>query len=240
MALLGLCEEKRFSGQLVVDAGELQATLPLRGGELDPTAAAPYLDRLCELTVGRFELRPAAVEFDELMPATVASAPAAPAGRLSAITVRGRRLEIQTELVAGETPTVVSVVLADAQPVSKLRRAVARDADVAAIQAAIDAQHAEAEASTHDRISAIRHRWQHGPAAESPSERSRAAEPSEPGPPETAGALFDEGFDVSRRGEWSRALACWERALELEPDNRTLLVNIEVARKKIAAIRGAS
>ncbi len=233
--ILQFCEAKRFTGELAVESDGLRVTLPVRGGELDPDAASQWIDRLWELGEGSFTLRATTPDFSGLVavPRPSEGLPTGPCGRLSTVLVRGRRLNIETEYVGGDAPAVVSLVLAGSDPVAKFRKRVPTDADAAALQSLIDAHHAEAEAATHDRVSALRHQWQHGAAPAGARALEGLGEPQPEAAPDV-GALFDEGFERSRKGDWAGALACWERALAVDPTNRTLSINVEVARKKLA------
>ncbi len=242
MRLLQFCETKRFTGALLIESDDVRVSLKVLGGELDPVGASAWIDKLWDLTRGTFVLRSASVDFGELNPSAGGRPHSAPSSRLSAVAVRGRSLQITTEVVAGDTPTVVSLVLAGKEPVAKFRKRVPPEADAAAIQSLIDAQHQEAEAATHDRVSALRHQSQHGSAPvgvtvvdvpEPPPGGLATARVDAPLGEAEVSALFDEGFERSRRGEWAEALVCWERALRSDPDNRTLAINVDVAKKKL-------
>ncbi len=221
--LVAFCEAKHFTGVIRVRSDEVQVTLPVRGGEVDPELGAQWIDRLCTLEKGTFELRPEAFAFDELGAGPASS----PAGRVTSVVVKGRPLQIETQLLGDERPTIVSVVMAGGEVVAKSKRVV-DSLRPSELQAEIDAHHGETVAATRDRVSALRHRLQHG--AE-PKERASAP----PAQPVTVAALFDEGLDCSRRGDWRAALAAWERALALEPSNKSLSINVAVARKKLSS-----
>ncbi len=239
-ALLELCEAKRFSGELLLRSPELEheLTIPVHGGTLDEGVIAPQLDRLCALQSGSFVLRASTFGLERLD--AQEREREAPTGRLSSLQVNGRTLEVQTELVSDDVPMVVSLVLVGGEPVAKIRRRAPLELDGAALQALIDAQHAESEATMQDRISAMRHRLQHGPATSTEAEPSRrdAPEPEPPSADEIAARVsqfLDEGLDRSRVGDWDGALDCWERAMLLDPENRTLAANVHVAQRKLRA-----
>lgn len=250
--LLEFCEQKRFTGTLTVDLGAAQLTLRVHGGELDRSVPSAVIDQLWDLASGAFLLESAAPSFDELE----ARRPVrAPTGRLSTIPVKGRTIQIETELARGDTPTIVSLVLAGSDTVSKIRKPIPPESDPVTVQALINEQHEEAIASLNDRISTLRHRRNRDsmpspsterspqiapppPASDAQSEpaaNSSSPEPvlEEPGTDDVS-LLFDEGFEHSRGGDWQKALACWEEALALEPSNRTLRINVEVARRKLS------
>jgi DNA-binding response OmpR family regulator len=248
VSLLQFCEAKALTGELEIEAEGLRVSLPLRAGVVDYRAAEPWLDRLCGLAEGTYALRSAPLDFAELEHADARRPPdSGPSGRISTIRVRDRLLHVETELVHGDAPTIVSLILAGDQPVAKVRRRVPEDAELSELQGLIDAQHEEVEASTHDRVSAARQKLEATPAGASPTGRAASGPPArEAAPePETSGpsstdaarssALFDDGFDRFRRRDFAGALACWELALELNPTSRTLAINVDVARKKLEA-----
>jgi len=222
--LVAFCESKHFTGVISVRSADVHVTLPVRGGAVDPELGAQWIDRLCTLDSGTFELRTEAIAFDELGAGPASS----PAGRVTSVVVKGRPLQIETQLLGDERPTIVSVVLAGGEVVAKSKRP-ADDVPRVALQAEIDAHHEETVAATRDRVSALRHRLQHG------SEPSENEPEKPPEAPVSVAALFDEGLDCSRRGDWAGALAAWERALALEPSNKSLSINVAVARKKLSS-----
>lgn len=231
--LLGFCEGQHFTGTLAVrgPAG-VDVCLTVRGGHVDPTEGAEWIDRLCALDEGTFELRPSALSLDDLAPPSSQR----PVGRVSAVRVRGRSLEVQTELLDGAPPTVVSVVLAGAEVVAKTKRPIDAQARGPLLQRHVDALHEETLAAMYDRVTALRH--QHaGPPGDAtvtprPSPATTPARAADATPPVDVARLFDDGLDRSRRGDWSGALACWEQALAVDPDNKALAINVKVARRK--------
>ena len=50
--------------------------------------------------------------------------------------------------------------------------------------------------------------------------------------PRAVSTLIDEGFDALRAGDHEGAERCWRAALELDPDNRLLQLNLQ----KLAAL----
>jgi DNA-binding response OmpR family regulator len=263
-SLLQFCETKRFTGELAIEVAGESLVLSITAGELDASANVDSIDTLWDLTEGRFVLRSTTTDFAGLPRGFEQEAPPSERpGRLSSVVVRGRRLQIETEVVDGDELMLVTLVLAGQDPVAKTKQRVARDTDLATLRGLVDAQHEAAEAATHDRVAALRHRIQHGPAPQSGLE-STGAKASEMAPraeaaprslsstspssrvtgnleaetPTLVAALFEEGYEHSREGNWQGALQCWERALVAEPSNRTLALNVEVARKKLRSQQG--
>jgi predicted TPR repeat methyltransferase len=54
--------------------------------------------------------------------------------------------------------------------------------------------------------------------------------------PRAVSTLIDEGFDALRAFDREGAERCWRAALELDPDNRLLQLNLQ----KLAALSGKS
>ncbi|MFO0554102.1 MAG: response regulator [Polyangiaceae bacterium] len=230
--LLQFCEDKHFTGTLTVDAPTLKTTIRLEGGELDPDLTASQIDEIWELEAGEFLLESVAPRYDELAPSSRSTQLV---GRLSTVPVRGQTLEVETTFTAHKTPTVVTVVLARNEPISKTRKSLDADADPATIQSAIDEQHDQAIASLYDRISTLRQANQPSPSSTrppSPLDTSALVETVADPTPDVE-TLFDQGFEHARAGDWEKALAVWERGLAVDPSHRTLAVNVQVARRKL-------
>lgn len=66
-------------------------------------------------------------------------------------------------------------------------------------------------------------------ADEVPSQVEIADEPEE----DAAARAFDEGFNACKRGDLQDALLAWNRACELDPDNRTYRSNLKILRKRL-------
>ncbi|MBX7193699.1 MAG: response regulator [Sandaracinaceae bacterium] len=253
--LLRFCEVRRFTGEIVIESPTLTTKVAVHGGELDD-GAADVLDALLALEAGTFELRAGTVDFAELGTSPIAQS--WPSGRVSSVMVEGKLVRIETEALAGTPPILVSVATRQGQPVAKQKRFAPEAADAARLQTMLDALHEEACAAIQDRIAAARVRRQdgtpleHAVAAASSASQALApvvaSEPPKvvhvPHPPPTpspeeaaneAGLLFDEGLDHARNGAWAKALSLWEQALELQPDNRMLIANLEIARRKTQA-----
>jgi Flp pilus assembly protein TadD len=47
--------------------------------------------------------------------------------------------------------------------------------------------------------------------------------------------LFDEGYEQYRAGQLAEAIATWQEAQRLSPDNATIRVNLEIASAKLSA-----
>jgi predicted TPR repeat methyltransferase len=49
--------------------------------------------------------------------------------------------------------------------------------------------------------------------------------------------LFEQGVDHSLSGNLEAAVGAWEKALEIDPENKTIEVNLQIIRKKLARSR---
>ena len=71
--------------------------------------------------------------------------------------------------------------------------------------------------------------WGHGKGRKSDEEQAWWGSSTEPRA--EAAAKFDEGLALIRDGQKAEALAAWERAVELNPENRRYQSNLRLLRK---------
>lgn len=227
------CELQRLTGELELVSGPFRAAIPFRGGtvvdggELDGETIA----RAFELRGGTFTIRAQPVDFGELAAAArpPEDAPLDPAsrppGRLSAVTVGDRRVQLQTEYVTAPSPMVVSVALREGRTLLKRSaRAVGAREAVARL---VEAQHAELEREVRQKLAEL--------AAARASDAGAPGSPSAAGPSQALVPLFERGLNAFLSGDLAGALAAWEEASALDPDHATLQVNLAVVRRKLAA-----
>ena len=48
--------------------------------------------------------------------------------------------------------------------------------------------------------------------------------------------LFEEGWESYCKGEHARALALWEEAQQINPDDKTIETNLKIVRNKLASL----
>lgn len=227
LKVLQFCERNAITGELEVRSGEFGATFPLADGLPAARAEADeLLARAFDLAEGSFVIRSRSTDFGWLgwggtaSPSPAAGQPAGrPAGRLSAVEVGGRSLQVQTEVI-GER--VVSVVMRDGRTLLKRATPRAAGGEVLTLEEQIAAQHRAVEAEVRERIDSRGHR----PADEASASRQNFYE------------LVDMGFAAYRSGEIERAIELWSRAQRLVPEDPTLEVNLAVARRKLGLSTG--
>jgi hypothetical protein len=146
--------------------------------------------------------------------------------QLSTVAVNGHPLAIETRLVRGPSPAIVTIVKAGEREVVRKSLSVSPELDAPAIEQLRMRMHSEAESAMRDKVSSLRYQQQ--------KERTTGTQPALPELPSLQ-ALFDEGVDHALNARWSHALSCWERALAQDPDNAALRCNVEVARRKLAS-----
>jgi DNA-binding response OmpR family regulator len=142
--------------------------------------------------------------------------------RLSRVLVNGHELVIETRFVPAPKPEIQTCVLAGERKVMCTSLPVPAELDSAEVDVIGLRAHARAEAEMRDRVTALRE--QHQRAREGVFAKQDDVQ-----------RLFDEGIGHALHAQWRDALACWERALELDPANAALRCNVEVARRKLDA-----
>jgi hypothetical protein len=151
-------------------------------------------------------------------------------GRLSAVTVGRRTIQLQTEFTTTPHPAVVSVAVLDGRTVLK-RSTEAASPEREARQRQVESLHAALEAEVRERLRAGERRVE-VPAAGAPGAEPAAAEAG-PDAPRRRDALIEQGLAAFLAGEHRAALATWEAAAALDPAHRSLQVNLGVVRRKL-------
>jgi len=172
------CEAQGFSGHVEVVVDGRKEAVAFRGGQLDLPGAqrAEVLDRLFGVQRGFFLVRPAAARLERAPADGAAVAGAQPTRRRSSIPAGGRWARLETEVVGGARPAVVSVAVLEGRTVFKRSSAV-RSGDEAERVRQVEAQHVEVEAELALRLGGL-------------AASSQAAEPAGPeGDPPGATAL---------------------------------------------------
>ncbi|MBX7196625.1 MAG: response regulator [Sandaracinaceae bacterium] len=144
--------------------------------------------------------------------------------RLSTVAVNGRPLSIETRLVREPALAIVTVVRAGEREVVRRQTAVAADTDPASLDRLRARAHAEAESLMRDKVSSLRYQQLQDRSA--PAVEAATSKPD-------VQQLFDQGVGHALDARWADALAAWERALALSPDDAALQCNVEVARRKL-------
>ncbi|HEX7601479.1 MAG TPA: response regulator [Polyangiaceae bacterium] len=218
--LLRFCETQGLTGFVDFFIGDTLRSLRFKAGQMDDPAAEETLGHLTDLDAAPFVVHSAAVDFAELGSPKRRSVPPGPEramGRVSSVRLNKKVFLIQTELAGDPPQFMVSVVLVDGRTAWKHSELVAADLAPSAISESIDRVHEHIEKKLTDHMA-----------------EKLLGHAGHPGRRQEFHALFDEGFDQFRARDFAAAIRCWERALELEPGNAALLVNLKIARQKIA------
>ncbi len=216
--ILQFVETKGIFGTLEVEAPEGTVRLRLRAGEVDE-ADMERLDRVFDASSGRFSIHVDPVDFAGIAEAA-APAPGPvlrekPMGQLSGVHVLGKLFQVQTEFTERPAPAYTTVVMVDGRTVAKKSTPADLSLSRSAMEEAMAAQHRAMEAEI----------------------RRKTALPEPSGEPESPmqrySRLLDEGYEHLREKRYESALAAWQEAARLDPENRTLQLNLEILRKKM-------
>jgi len=150
------CEAQGFSGHVEVVVDGRKEAVAFRGGRLDLPGAqkAAVLDRLFGVQRGFFLVRPGGTGPERAPGDGAAAAGVRPAGRRSSIPAGERWARLETVVVGGARPTVVSVAVLAGRTVFKRSSAV-RPGDEAERARQVEAQHAEVEAELALRLGGL-------------------------------------------------------------------------------------
>lgn len=243
MRVLRFCESRGLTGELRVETDGRRVELGLVSGEL-VDADLEKLDSVFSASTGTFSIFVAPMDFGELADAALPATPAPalvekPMGQLSGVRLADRRLfQLQTELTMLPAPAITTIVVLDGRTVHKKSTPADPTLPRAALEDAISRQHQDIEQTLRRRsmpeLPAITDRdpdeAQTLAVAPDPVEAAPAEDPAA-----TLSRLLDEGYDHLREHHYPEALATWERALSLDPENKTLRLNLEILRKKMTA-----
>ena len=225
--LLQFCEQQGLTGDVEIDADALKARIPFRAGQIAPGEAGADDDvaKAVDLVQGTFTVRSAPVDFSGLADAAVrttrppAAAPASTSvmGRLSGVKANNRLFQVQTEFRGQPEPVVVTVVILDGRTVLKRVSPPLPGRTREEWERAIQEQHAAVEGEVESKVQALQ-------------EKGATVEPRR----KTAASLVEEGLARYLEKDYAGALVHWEEAHKMDPDNKSLAVNLQVARKKVA------
>ncbi len=223
------CEQQGLTGDVTFTDGEWDLVVPFKAGafELDRLDDAEgVLDRLYNLKKGRFTIRVGAIDFstltagappEEAPTANIRTDSAVPMGRLSGVRVGKRLFQIQTELAGYPQNQIVTVVILDGNTVLKRSIPVGESDNREKLEMMIKQLHQVVEAEVHQKVEDL----------------VKAKNPESGSNSETFHALFDEGFEAFRKGDFEKAEKIWLKARSLKPDDPTLGINLNIVRSKI-------
>lgn len=227
--LLQFCETRGLTGEVAVQSGSFATTVHFQGGELvydERTEAA--LEQLIDLNGGTFRIHALPVTFGDIeFASAVAPAAASPApareslamGQLSGVKAGSRTFQIQTELVSHPEARVVTIVILDGRTVLKRLGDLLLPGSSPDHATLIRTQHAQVEAEVREKLDQLDKR---------PDKKARSMK-------QQFNHLFEQGHDAYLSRDYEAALAAWEEAEALDPNNKALGVNLGILKKKMAA-----
>lgn len=223
--LYQFCETKGLTGEVEIMSGDAVFVLRFSGGVPDLASTAGSddgLSKLYGLTSGQFLIKARLPDFtvgaiSRRGPERVQRATGGPRpiGKLSAVRLGERTLQIQSELVGDDSGVISTVVMLDGRVLLKRSSDSAVGGTAAEIEALISAQHARVERELGEKLRTL----EQAPAGQSALNKSDE--------------LFEKGIGCYRAGRYEDALAAWEEAHRLNPRNRCLEANLEIVRKRL-------
>ncbi len=225
--ILQFCEARQLTGWVKVATGDGDIRVEFIGGEVQDN---DDIDTLFDMDAGDFTISVAPVNYSEISSASVGGATAQqpatrtsdekPMGKLSGIKVNKRIFQVQTEFSDNKAEPVVTVVILDGRVVLKRTSAVAASDDKTAIEQQIEAQHLSVEEEIRDKLASL------GGGSTAPAQQEN---------PDNFHQLYDAGYEQYCCGNYAAALDLWEQAEKLNPDDKTLAINLTVVRNKLGA-----
>lgn len=183
-----------------------------------------------------------------------------PMGILSGVRLAGRLFQVQTEYVtsaggaaapvAGSAGVgrsadppgpgnrtgggqIVTVVLLDGRTVIKRTRSAGEERGRDGVTQEMREQHAAVEAEVRDKLQSLVSRSGDAPAGPAPARDT--ASPSDENLQAEFNRLFEAGVDAYVAGQYAEAITFWERSADIDPENKTVAVNLDIARKKLTS-----
>jgi hypothetical protein len=244
MRVLQFCEHQGITGEIRVRTPDAGVTIRLRSGEI-AEGDLEYLDRVFEVREGDFTIFVAPVDFGEIAEGAASRpAPVAlekPMGQLSGVRLDNRLFQIQTEFTMLPAPAYTTIVVLDGRTVHKKSTPADLTLARAAMEAAMSAQHQEIELNLRKKIGLDAPQPSAAPSPSPSAPASSGSAPPSSAEPsgdvastaERCARLLDDGYEHLREKDYAQALTAWEQAAQLDPENRTLQLNLEILRKKM-------
>ena len=226
-SIMKFCEFKAVTGSVTIASDELAMTLACRDGYflLDDPGNSAQIETALGLTTGQFEIRIEPVDCSHLqqlaesatgMVASLAQQPL-PMGKLSGVKIKGRLFQVQSEYVVHPDEQVITTVILDGRVLHKKEALAPLSLGRGVLQKLIESQHA----ATEDEIKVKINRRLGAQAAE------------EKTPQPGFNELFEKGWTSYCAGDYARAISLWEEALQLNPHDKVVKTNLNIARRKL-------
>lgn len=227
--LLKFCESNGLTGKIQIEQSHQVHHVPFNAGNIMFTESLERddtLSQLYDLSEGTFRIYSHSVSFKEIGNAAACTedhqdattSMLLPTGILSSILVEGHHYQAQTEYThpQGCSPRIVTIITRGGETLLKRVSTPELGQEKVQLEQTITEQHHRVELEFRElRLS-----------------RNLDENPTI-SPPEKVSLLFDEGYDKYRQGDYPGALLAFEEAKRLDPENRTLEVNLKVIRKKL-------
>jgi len=225
MKVLQFCERKALTGEIVVASPTVHTRLQVRGGSLMVPAnedATRFLTQLYDLSEGTFVVHAQPVDFRELESASMQAAAVPtgrerPVGRLSAIRVESRLFQVQTEMGYAPRAQISTIVTVDGRVVMKRESMPPEGTALQALDKLIETQHAAVEREVRERL--------HPDFIKKAKERETKNE--------LFGSLVDTGYHRFTEKDYHGALADWQEASTINPEDKTISLNLRVVKAKL-------
>ncbi|MFA5515979.1 MAG: response regulator transcription factor [Desulfuromonadales bacterium] len=225
--IMQFCEAKGLTGTVEIPVGNQVARLRMTGGQVDLNGTPEennILDQLYEMVEGTFRIIPEQIDFSSIadvavtQPAPQEDPLEKPMGKLSGIQINKRLIQIQTEFVTYPENQILSVAILDGKVLMK-KGLPTRERDRIKLAALIEKQHTIIEEEVRRKTADLM--------------RSKAPAEAPPAPEKSLNHLIEEGFEKYRGRDYAGALKCWEKAIAIDPESKTLRTNLAIVRRKI-------
>jgi len=223
--VMHFCELKNLTGWVEISAENYEARFRFDGGELLLNETEDEIDKVFDLEEGHFTICVESVDYQDIInsavvtptqnPSSSRTEPEKPMGKLSGVRVQKRLFQIQTEFSDNQ---IVTVVILDGRVMHKKSQQVEATADKSVLETIIEKQHLMVEKEIYEKLDELVDKQE--------SQGTNSVK--------KFNQLYDEGFDKYRAGEVQAALELWEKAHEINPDDKALVINLSVLRKKLA------
>jgi DNA-binding response OmpR family regulator len=222
--LFQYCESIGLSGTVDIKSEGLDYTLQFKGGELDYNVLEDtddVLEKLYGLTEGVFCISQYIANFDEIRASQVLTKIEPenvliekPMGMLSGVDVNEKLVQVQTEYVSTPKPAVVTIVVFKGRTIHKQVEDSISQLSKEEVEAIIKSQHKSVEEHIREKLSTT------------VTKNEESSETNFTG-------LFDQGLDEYMVGNYEVAYDFWSRAMEIDPNNKLLNINMVVLKKKM-------
>lgn len=223
--IMNFCELKNLTGWVEVSVDGYTTSFRFNCGELLLDETNDNIDKVFDLREGTFTICVQPVDYREIIN-SAAAAPSQnsshprtkaeePMGKLSGVKAHQRLFQVQTELSDNQ---IITVVILDGRVLHKKTQQAQATADKTTLEAIIEKQHLEVEKEIHEKLEKL-----------TDKSDKRVTDATK-----KFNQLYDEGFDKYRAGDLQAALELWEKAHEINPDDKTVAINLSVIRKKLA------